>query len=45
MFDVEALCRAGQEAWRGIGDSYSWDRGNSSLALAMWLKGLVSAGS
>ncbi|MER5757422.1 asparagine synthase-related protein [Streptomyces sp. NPDC002088] len=45
MFDVETLCRAVREARLGIGDSYSWDRVNSSLALVMWLEELVSAGS
>ncbi|MEU6665724.1 asparagine synthase-related protein [Streptomyces sp. NPDC046727] len=45
MFDVETLCRAVREARLGMGDSYSWDRVNSSLALVMWLEGLVSAGS
>ncbi|MEU5535841.1 asparagine synthase-related protein [Streptomyces sp. NPDC020362] len=45
MFDVETLCRAVREAQLGMGDSYSWDRMNSSLALVMWLEGLVSAGS
>ncbi|MBY8843903.1 asparagine synthase-related protein [Streptomyces sp. SP2-10] len=45
MFDVETLCRAVREARLGMGDAYSWDRVNSSLALVMWLEGLVSAGS
>jgi asparagine synthase (glutamine-hydrolysing) len=45
MFDVETLCRAVQEARLGMGDAYAWDRVNSSLALVMWLEGLVSAGS
>ncbi|MEU6811152.1 asparagine synthase-related protein [Streptomyces sp. NPDC046831] len=38
MFDVETLCRAVREAQLGIGDAYSWDRVNSSLALVMWLE-------
>jgi asparagine synthase (glutamine-hydrolysing) len=38
MFDVETLCRAVREAQLGIGDSYSWDRMNSSLALVVWLE-------
>jgi asparagine synthase (glutamine-hydrolysing) len=38
MFDVEMLCRAVREAQLGIGDSYSWDRLNSSLALVVWLE-------
>ncbi|MGW0880158.1 asparagine synthase-related protein [Streptomyces sp. NPDC002671] len=45
MFDIETLCRAVREARLGMGDSYSWDRMNSSLALVMWLEGLVSARS
>lgn len=40
MFDVETLCRAVREARLGIGDSYSWDRLNSSLALLVWLERL-----
>ncbi|MFE7112016.1 asparagine synthase-related protein [Streptomyces sp. NPDC057575] len=40
MFDVETLCRAVREAQIGIGDSYSWDRLNSSLALVVWLERL-----
>ncbi|GES28865.1 asparagine synthase-related protein [Streptomyces angustmyceticus] len=40
MFDVETLCRAVREARLGLGDSYSWDRVNSSLALVAWLEGL-----
>ncbi|MFE1881384.1 asparagine synthase-related protein [Streptomyces diastatochromogenes] len=40
MFDVETLCRAVREAQLGIGDAYSWDRMNSSLALVMWLERL-----
>ncbi|MFF8918830.1 asparagine synthase-related protein [Streptomyces sp. NPDC015032] len=40
MFDVETLCRAVREAQFGIGDSYSWDRVNSSLALVVWLERL-----
>ncbi|MFI0186128.1 asparagine synthase-related protein [Streptomyces sp. NPDC017086] len=40
MFDVETLCRAVREARLGIGDAYSWDRMNSSLALVAWLEGL-----
>ncbi|MEU2711570.1 asparagine synthase-related protein [Streptomyces sp. NPDC007205] len=40
MFDVETLCRAVREAQLGIGDSYSWDRMNSSLALVAWLERL-----
>ncbi|MFI2645297.1 asparagine synthase-related protein [Streptomyces sp. NPDC018610] len=42
MFDVETLCRAVREAQLGIGDSYSWDRVNSSLALVVWLERLTS---
>ncbi|MFF1258765.1 MULTISPECIES: asparagine synthase-related protein [unclassified Streptomyces] len=38
MFDVETLCRAVREAQLGVGDSYSWDRMNSSLALVVWLE-------
>ncbi|MFJ4618383.1 asparagine synthase-related protein [Streptomyces sp. NPDC088812] len=38
MFDVETLCRAVREAQFGIGDAYSWDRMNSSLALVVWLE-------
>ncbi|MEU1460951.1 asparagine synthase-related protein [Streptomyces sp. NPDC005727] len=44
MFDVETLCRAVREARLGTGDSYSWDRMNSSLALVAWLERL-NAGS
>ncbi|MER5359113.1 asparagine synthase-related protein [Streptomyces sp. NPDC002785] len=40
MFDVETLCRAVREAQLGIGDPYSWDRMNSSLALVVWLEQL-----
>ncbi|MFI7103481.1 asparagine synthase-related protein [Streptomyces sp. NPDC050161] len=40
MFDVEILCRAVREAQLGLGDSYSWDRVNSSLALVAWLERL-----
>lgn len=40
MFDVETLCRAVREAQFGVGDAYSWDRVNSSLALVMWLERL-----
>ncbi|MEU6572675.1 asparagine synthase-related protein [Streptomyces sp. NPDC046805] len=40
MFDVETLCRAVREAQLGMGDPYSWDRMNSSLALVMWLEQL-----
>ncbi|MGV9654451.1 asparagine synthase-related protein [Streptomyces sp. NPDC003554] len=40
IFDVETLCRAVREAQLGIGDSYSWDRMNSSLALVVWLERL-----
>ncbi|MEU6604372.1 asparagine synthase-related protein [Streptomyces shenzhenensis] len=40
MFDVETLCRAVREAQLGMGDSYSWDRMNSSLALVVWLERL-----
>ncbi|MGW2826733.1 asparagine synthase-related protein [Streptomyces sp. NPDC001443] len=40
MFDTEALCQAVREAQYGIGDAYSWDRLNSSLALVMWLERL-----
>ncbi|GAB1331444.1 hypothetical protein ACE1SV_57830 [Streptomyces sennicomposti] len=44
MFDTETLCQAVREAQLGIGDAYSWDRMNSSLALVAWLEQL-SAGS
>ncbi|MFJ3718699.1 asparagine synthase-related protein [Streptomyces sp. NPDC090057] len=44
MFDVETLCQAVREAQLGTGDSYSWDRVNSSLALVAWLERL-NAGS
>ncbi|MGW7639784.1 asparagine synthase-related protein [Streptomyces decoyicus] len=40
MFDVETLCRAVREAQFGLGDSYCWDRVNSSLALVAWLERL-----
>ncbi|MGW2179828.1 asparagine synthase-related protein [Streptomyces sp. NPDC001732] len=40
MFGVETLCRAVREAQLGIGDPYSWDRLNSSLALVVWLEQL-----
>lgn len=40
MFDVEMLCRAVREARLGLGDSYSWDRMNRSLALVAWLERL-----
>ncbi|MFD8079095.1 asparagine synthase-related protein [Streptomyces sp. NPDC059718] len=40
MFDIETLCRAVREAQLGIGDAYSWDRMNSSLALVVWLERL-----
>ncbi|MFF7970271.1 asparagine synthase-related protein [Streptomyces sp. NPDC007905] len=40
MFDIETLCRAVREAQLGMGDSYAWDRMNSSLALVVWLEGL-----
>ncbi|WP_335935054.1 asparagine synthase-related protein [Streptomyces sp. PTD5-9] len=40
MFDVETLCRAVREAQFGMGDPYSWDRVNSSLALVVWLERL-----
>ncbi|MFE5686905.1 asparagine synthase-related protein [Streptomyces sp. NPDC056512] len=40
MFDVETLCRAVREAQLGIGDPYSWDRLNCSLALVAWLEQL-----
>jgi asparagine synthase (glutamine-hydrolysing) len=40
MFDIETLCRAVREAQFGVGDSYSWDRMNSSLALVVWLERL-----
>ncbi|MFE2585307.1 asparagine synthase-related protein [Streptomyces sp. NPDC059378] len=40
MFDTEALSQAVREAQYGIGDAYSWDRLNSSLALVMWLERL-----
>ncbi|PWI05541.1 asparagine synthase [Streptomyces sp. NWU339] len=38
MFDVGILCRAVREAQFGMGDSHSWDRVNSSLALVAWLE-------
>ncbi|MFF4962379.1 asparagine synthase-related protein [Streptomyces sp. NPDC001222] len=38
MFDVGTLCRAVREAQLGMGDPYSWDRLNSSLALVAWLE-------
>ncbi|MFC9458594.1 asparagine synthase-related protein [Streptomyces sp. NPDC056983] len=38
MFEIETLCRAVREAQLGIGDPYSWDRMNSSLALVVWLE-------
>ncbi|MEU3657268.1 asparagine synthase-related protein [Streptomyces sp. NPDC032161] len=40
MFAVDTLCQAVKEAQLGLGDSYSWDRLNSSLALVMWLERL-----
>ncbi|WP_406445095.1 asparagine synthase-related protein [Streptomyces sp. NBC_00631] len=40
MFDVDTLCRAVREAQWGMGDSYSWDRVNCSLALVVWLERL-----
>ncbi|MEU6198835.1 asparagine synthase-related protein [Streptomyces sp. NPDC047061] len=40
MFDIDTLCRAVREAQWGLGDSYAWDRVNSSLALVVWLEGL-----
>ncbi|MFD7873710.1 asparagine synthase-related protein [Streptomyces sp. NPDC059766] len=40
MFDTGALSQAVREAQYGIGDAYSWDRLNSSLALVMWLERL-----
>ncbi|MEV6766902.1 asparagine synthase-related protein [Streptomyces sp. NPDC051105] len=40
MFDVDTLCRAVREAQLGLGDSYSWDRMNGSLALVVWLERL-----
>ncbi|MFD4604595.1 asparagine synthase-related protein [Streptomyces sp. NPDC058464] len=40
MFDVDTLCRAVREAQWGMGDSYSWDRVNASLALVAWLERL-----
>ncbi|MFF3990079.1 asparagine synthase-related protein [Streptomyces sp. NPDC001797] len=40
MFDVDTLCRAVREAQWGMGDSYAWDRVNSSLALVVWLERL-----
>ncbi|MEV6114033.1 asparagine synthase-related protein [Streptomyces sp. NPDC052109] len=48
MFDLDMLCQAIREAQFGTGDSYSWDRLNSSLALVVWLERLdrpVIAGS
>ncbi|MEU5091353.1 asparagine synthase-related protein [Streptomyces sp. NPDC021356] len=44
MFDVPLLCRAVREAQFGLGDSYSWDRVNSSLALVAWLERLEGRG-
>ncbi|MEU9157516.1 asparagine synthase-related protein [Streptomyces sp. NPDC048417] len=41
MFDVDTLCRAVREAQLGMGDSYSWDRMNGSLALVVWLERLL----
>jgi asparagine synthase (glutamine-hydrolysing) len=38
MFDINTLCQAIKEAQFGTGDSYSWDRLNSSLALVVWLE-------
>ncbi|MEU6367521.1 asparagine synthase-related protein [Streptomyces sp. NPDC046931] len=38
MFDVDTLCRAVREAQLGMGDPYSWDRLNGSLALVAWLE-------
>ncbi|MFJ5533469.1 asparagine synthase-related protein [Streptomyces sp. NPDC093261] len=40
MFDVDTLCRAVREAQLGMGDPYSWDRLNGSLALVAWLERL-----
>ncbi|MGQ5640510.1 MULTISPECIES: asparagine synthase-related protein [unclassified Streptomyces] len=48
MFDVDTLCQAIREAQLGTGDSHSWDRLNSTLALVVWLEQLncrVNAGS
>ncbi|MFF4315509.1 asparagine synthase-related protein [Streptomyces sp. NPDC001507] len=40
MFDIDLLCRAVREAQWGMGDSYAWDRVNSSLAVVVWLERL-----
>ncbi|MFD8725325.1 asparagine synthase-related protein [Streptomyces sp. NPDC059629] len=40
LFDIDTLCRAVREAQLGLGDSYSWDRMNGSLALVGWLERL-----
>lgn len=42
MFDVDTLCRALREAQLGMGDAYAWDRLNSSLALVVWLEGIIA---
>ncbi|MFG2352735.1 asparagine synthase-related protein [Streptomyces sp. NPDC048521] len=42
MFDVETLCQAVREAQLGMGNAYSWDRMNSSLALVAWLERLTA---
>ncbi|MEV5383108.1 asparagine synthase-related protein [Streptomyces sp. NPDC052721] len=41
MFDIDRLCQAVREAQLGMGDSASWDRMNGSLALVVWLEGLL----
>ncbi|MEV7813912.1 asparagine synthase-related protein [Streptomyces flaveolus] len=41
MLDIETLCRAVREAQLGTGNSASWDRMNGSLALVVWLEGLL----
>ncbi|QTE02304.1 asparagine synthase-related protein [Streptomyces cyanogenus] len=41
MFDIDTLCQAVREARLGMGDSRSWDRMNGSLALVVWLEGLL----
>ncbi|MEW2513995.1 asparagine synthase-related protein [Streptomyces sp. NPDC046870] len=45
MFDIDTLCQAVREARLGLGDSASWDRVNGSLALVVWLEGLLDGSS
>ncbi|MFI1837371.1 asparagine synthase-related protein [Streptomyces olivaceoviridis] len=45
MFDIDTLCQAVREAQLGMGDSASWDRMNGSLALVVWLEGLLDEGA